>query len=139
MRKLSNLKVGLGSLPPRMGYAPGDERQRFRQRDAVKPWRRWYKTARWQRLRLAVFYRDGYACQMPGCGRLEPNTSLLVADHKRPHRGIEALFWDEANVQTLCKSCHDSKKQALERQADRQASQNGSATYNTAPGGRSKV
>lgn len=78
------------------------------------PWRRWYKTKRWQDLRLRVFLRDMFTCQC-GCGVMEGNTSLLVADHKEPHRGDEAKFWDETNVQTLLKSCHDSKKQREEQ------------------------
>lgn len=30
-------------------------------------------------------------------------------DHIVPHRGDQALFWDRANWQTLCKSCHSKK------------------------------
>lgn len=37
-----------------------------------------------------------------------------VVDHKTPHRGDEALFWDETNHQALCKPCHDSAKARLE-------------------------
>lgn len=39
----------------------------------------------------------------------------LVADHKTPHRGDVALFWDEQNLQCLCKPCHDRDKQRAER------------------------
>lgn len=77
------------------------------------PWRAWYKTARWRALRLKVFLRDLYTCQM--CGRLEGDTSKLVCDHIKPHRGDERVFWDEANLQTLCKACHDTVKQAEEQ------------------------
>ena len=80
-----------------------------------EPWRNWYKLARWKRLRIATFVRDLFTCQMPGCGHVEGNTALLVCDHKIPHRGDERLFWDPLNVQTLCKPCHDSRKQAAER------------------------
>jgi 5-methylcytosine-specific restriction endonuclease McrA len=52
---------------------------------------------------------------MPGCGRIEADTSKLVADHIMPHRGDERLFWDEANLQCLCKACHDGVKQAAEQ------------------------
>lgn len=87
--------------------------ERARVRDQ-RPWRKWYHTARWKRLRQSVFVRDGFACQWPGCGRIDGDTSRLVADHKVPHRGCAALFWDETNVQTLCKPCHDSAKQREE-------------------------
>lgn len=43
---------------------------------------------------------------------------MLVCDHVKPHRGDERLFWDEANLQTLCKPCHDRDKQR-EEQASR--------------------
>ncbi|MGJ5036581.1 HNH endonuclease [Bradyrhizobium sp. HKCCYLRH3059] len=78
------------------------------------PWKSWYKTARWQRLRLQTFLRDHYTCQC-GCGRIKGNTSLLVCDHKIPHRGDERLFWDETNLQTLLKPCHDKRKQQAEQ------------------------
>jgi 5-methylcytosine-specific restriction protein A len=35
-----------------------------------------------------------------------------VTDHKIPHRGDERLFWDEANWQGLCWSCHSSKSRS---------------------------
>jgi 5-methylcytosine-specific restriction endonuclease McrA len=79
------------------------------------PWRKLYKTARWQALRLRVFVRDLFTCQR--CGRLEGDTSKLVADHKKPHRGDERLFFDESNVETLCKPCHDAEKQREEQQS----------------------
>ena len=65
---------------------------------------------------MRVFARDRFTCQWPGCGRIEPDTSQLVADHRQEHRGDEGLFWDEENVQTLCKPHHDGAKQRLERQ-----------------------
>jgi 5-methylcytosine-specific restriction protein A len=82
-------------------------------RRAGQTWRRWYSLARWRTLRLAIFQRDGYTCK--DCGRLEGNTALLVCDHVKAHRGSVALFWDEANLQTLCKACHDAAKQREEQ------------------------
>jgi 5-methylcytosine-specific restriction protein A len=38
-----------------------------------------------------------------------------VVDHKVPHRGDMALFWDETNWQALSKRCHDSEKARQER------------------------
>jgi 5-methylcytosine-specific restriction endonuclease McrA len=57
---------------------------------AQRSWKAWYKTARWQKLRLEVFLRDYYTCQC-GCGQIEGDTSQLVCDHKIPHRGERAL------------------------------------------------
>lgn len=78
-------------------------------------WRKWYKLARWKRLRWSVLVRDLFTCQWPDCGKVEPNSARLVADHKTPHRGDARLFWDPLNLWTLCKPCHDSAKQAAER------------------------
>jgi 5-methylcytosine-specific restriction endonuclease McrA len=37
-----------------------------------------------------------------------------VVDHIKPHKGNQALFWNPANWQSLCKRCHDSDKQRIE-------------------------
>ena len=61
--------------------------------------------------------RDGFLKANPLCaycqkqGRIEPAT---VVDHVKPHKGDQALFWDKANWQPLCKHCHDSAKQREE-------------------------
>lgn len=82
-------------------------------RTAVAPWRAWYKTAEWQRLRWQVLVAALFTCAR--CGRIEGKTAQLVADHVVPHRGDAGRFWDRANLQCLCKACHDSAKQAEER------------------------
>jgi 5-methylcytosine-specific restriction enzyme A len=79
----------------------------------AQAYRHLYKTAAWQRHRWAILVRDGFTCQK--CGKLEAQTSQLVADHRQPHRGNLDLFWSEANIWTLCKPCHDSGKQSEER------------------------
>nr|MDX8322409.1 HNH endonuclease [Agrobacterium sp. rho-8.1] len=53
--------------------------------------------------------------QMAGCGKIEGNTSKLICDHVKPHKGDEVVFFDETNLQTLCKLCHDTLKQREER------------------------
>lgn len=82
------------------------------------PWHGWYNTQRWQDLKLRVHKRDLYTCQ--NCGRIcagkYPADDSPAADHKIRHQGDPVLFWDESNVETLCKApCHDAKKQAEER------------------------
>lgn len=114
MGKLKMLRPALAPLKGRIGWLePKTAAEVSRQRDQQLAWRAWYKTARWQRLRWSVLVRDAFTCQM--CRRVEAKTQLLVADHKRPHRGDEALFWDEGNLQCLCKPCHDGAKQRIER------------------------
>src|SRR5262245_28329589 len=67
-------------------------------------WRKWYFTQAWTHpqhgLRMEVLKRDGFRCTQ--CGRLEPDTSKLVAHHIVPHRGDRALFWDLSNLTTVC-------------------------------------
>lgn len=116
----------LGRMPSRFdGIDPAEQRlsktfkDRFQQREAIEPWRRWYKTARWQRLREDVLIRDLFTCQK--CGTVETDTSQLVGDHIVAHRGNAELFWLSSNVQCLCKTCHDRIKQAEERAAGRDA------------------
>lgn len=93
--------------------APRTEAERSKVRREASPWRAWYTTARWQRLRWDVISASLFTCAT--CGRVEGKTKQLVADHITPHRGNEALFWDRANLQCLCKACHDTIKQREER------------------------
>lgn len=112
MARVKSIGRRIETLRPRL-VAPQDEAGRSRYRDNNAPWRAWYKTARWQRLRWQVLTDARFTCAM--CGRLEGNTSQLVADHIRPHRGDDELFWQRANVQCVCKPCHDGAKQAMEK------------------------
>lgn len=92
-------------------------KQRSDQRsDGALAYRRLYKTARWQALRLRVLARDLYTCQV--CGRLEGRKGQMVANHIEPHKGDEALFWSEDNLAATCKTCHDSAIQRDEKRAE---------------------
>ena len=119
MGKLRQLRGVLPVLKPKVSFMNDDKAAVSRARDRQHEFRAWYKTQRWRRLRWRVLVRDLFTCQMPGCGRVETNTSLLVADHKTPHRGDEVLFGEEGNLWCLCKPCHDSAKQREERAAAR--------------------
>jgi 5-methylcytosine-specific restriction endonuclease McrA len=114
MAKLRNLRPRIGTLAPRFGSSsPTTERERSAQRNACNEHRTWAKSYRWKQLREKVLLRDRYTCQMCGCIHIGKGTA--VVDHLRPHRGDAGLFWDETNLQVLCKSpCHDSVKQAEE-------------------------
>lgn len=111
MAKLTRLKPSLALLPSTVAYAPDTTKERDRFRDA-QHWRKWYRTARWKKLRWATLTRDRFTCQR--CGKLEGDTSKLVADHVLPHRGDEKLFWD-GDLTTLCATCHSGAKQREER------------------------
>jgi len=79
---------------------------------ADAPWRKWYKTAAWRARRAQQLASDPLCRLCPSWSR-QPAT---VADHVVPHRGDHALFWFGA-LQSLCKPCHDTKKQRAERRA----------------------
>ena len=72
--------------------------------------RRQYRTKAWNSTRQAVFARDGYECQH--CKRVTPK---LVCDHIIKAHDKPELFYDLSNLQSLCKPCHDSYKQSIER------------------------
>lgn len=93
--------VSLAAKPQTMWRQDGDVRD-------------FYKTARWRKLRWAVLLRDGFTCQWPGCGRIEADTSRLIADHIVPVRIDPDRRWDAANLRCLCKACHDGPRQVEE-------------------------
>ncbi|UZW54046.1 HNH endonuclease [Sphingobium sp. JS3065] len=115
MGKLKFVGSRLSPLKQTLGYLAPDPSRKEANRKTFSPWRRLYSTARWRQLRMKIFVRDNFTCQWPGCGKVQGNTSLLVADHRTPHRGDEVRFWDERNLWTLCKACHDGPKQKAER------------------------
>ena len=63
--------------------------------------------------RFRESHPDCAMCGAPAYGSPERENgrreSLGAVDHIVPHRGDQRLFWDEANWQTLCTSCHNRK------------------------------
>lgn len=118
MARLTSLPPRIGAAPARLGRAPADQQGPRRQRDNA-PWRAWYSTAQWKALRLKVFVRDCYICQRSGviCAGKHPAPDSPVANHKKPHRGNPALFWDEDNIETVTKEVHDSLIQSEEQES----------------------
>lgn len=117
MGKLKALKPSVATLAPRVGFTPGDQKAGDRARNNAAPWRAWYRTQRWQRLRQQVFVRDFYKCQRTGalCIGKYPEPNSPVANHKVPHRGNPDLFWDINNLETITKAEHDKVVQAEEQ------------------------
>ena len=48
------------------------------------------------------------ACERCDEGRIRV-TAATVVDHRIPHRGNKALFWDRNNWQSMAESCHNRK------------------------------
>lgn len=59
---------------------------------------------RWQRVRLEVFSRDGFACRCCGETQLE-----LHAHHSYYVRGREPWDYPVASLVTYCKNCHEAE------------------------------
>lgn len=70
-----------------------------------------YGTAAWQRKRKLQLMAEPL-CAF--CAKDGLSTPATVADHIIPHKGDAKAFWNNA-LQSLCKPCHDSTKQRIER------------------------
>ncbi|ORE90207.1 hypothetical protein ATO13_23266 [Stappia sp. 22II-S9-Z10] len=83
-----------------------------RRSTAAKRWRRLYATPAWRDLRAAQLSLQPLCEICQAGGRLVPAT---VVNHRRRHEGDATLFFDPANLQSVCKPCHDGHIQSLER------------------------
>lgn len=63
--------------------------------------------AAWQRFRDAWFAQEPRFCAH--CALRGIVRPANTADHIRPHKGDPVLFWDPANLQALCGTCHSVK------------------------------
>lgn len=74
-------------------------------------YRHLYKTIAWERLRSNQLQEEPF-CAF--CLKRGLKVAGEVVDHIKPHKGDWFLFHDPENIQTLCKSDHDSTKQRQE-------------------------
>lgn len=89
-----------------------------------------YTTTRWRRMRKAQLVKEPFCrfCAQGICSHetkrvnatylgkpIVCKTFATIADHVVAHKGDAKLFWDTENLQSLCKLCHDSIKQSMER------------------------
>ena len=65
---------------------------------------------RWQKVRLKILRAQPLCIE---CAKDGMVVEAKEVDHKTPHRGDMELFYDESNLQGLCKPCH-SRKTAVE-------------------------
>lgn len=99
--------------------------KKLKMKDAIHnkrpPWVKWYKTAAWQRIRRKQLKTEPLCRFCKNNGIVEPAT---VCDHKIPHKGNMELFFN-GPFQSLCKLCHDSTKQRLEKSGEFGCDENG--------------
>lgn len=68
---------------------------------------------RWQKARATFLKAHPLCIRCQAEGRVEVAT---VVDHRIPHRGDQALFWDTSNWDPLCATHHSRDKQREEQQ-----------------------
>ena len=103
----------LGKPQSRLRVGFEDDVARDADRRSRQMWRAWYASSEWRRLSWSVRLAAAFTCAL--CGRVEGRSGQTVADHVQPHRGDRAKFFDPANLQCLCKACHDAVKQRQDR------------------------
>ena len=70
--------------------------------------RRWYRRARWARLRRQVLTEEPLCRTCQAEGRYRAATEV---DHILKHEGDAQMFYNKNNLQGLCISCHAQKTQ----------------------------
>jgi predicted kinase/5-methylcytosine-specific restriction endonuclease McrA len=118
MTRMNSLGSRVASLGPRLAPTRAEARRQYDgHREAAQPWRRWYHTADWRRLRAEVIEAAGGRCERTGVeltGK-HPAPNSPVCDHIVPHDGDARLFWARSNLQCVSKRWHDQVKQAREK------------------------
>ncbi len=94
---------------PGVGDRQQQRRAYDRQRDSQE-WRRWYKTARWQAIRVHQLVVEPLCRICKGAGRIK---AADTCDHIERHGGDPVRFW-AGPFQSLCAPCHSSVKQREE-------------------------
>lgn len=115
--------MGLRTLPARLATVDTRKVKTLKTSGAPDDWRAGKTSSaqrgygyKWQQARARFLVEHPFCvmCRAEGKKRL-----AQVVDHRVPHRGDEALFWNEANWQSLCASHHSGAKQREERAAER--------------------
>lgn len=102
------LHPGCGELV-RSGRCPVHQQQRDREVEARRQGSaaRGY-TWRWRK-ESALFLRAHPVCECDECRAAKRVRVAEVVDHRVPHKGDRALFWNRENWQAMSKACHDAK------------------------------
>lgn len=79
---------------------------------AAEKWPHLYKSRRWQKLRRVFLSLNPYCVFCKDEDRITPAVEL---DHIEKHNGDATLFFDEKNLQGLCRYHHRVVKAAMER------------------------
>jgi len=80
--------------------------------DNTSDWHNLYGRKEWKSLRASQLKLQPM-CQF--CIERSKIVPARIVDHIKPHKGDINLFHDPSNLQSLCKTCHDSAKQREEK------------------------
>ncbi len=75
---------------------------------AKNPMSRFYNTNKWKKFR-AAYWRDPEHSWCVACAEAGKQTLAREIDHIIPAAKYKGSFYDSANLQPLCKSCHSRK------------------------------
>ncbi len=95
------------------GYCPAHQkadRKRYDQARGTAAQRGY--GSRWAKARASYLLSHPLCVMCEAEGR---TTMATVVDHRIPHKGDQAMFWDVNNWQSLCAHHHNSHKQSEER------------------------
>jgi len=92
------------------GYCDKHKPQVLKQQNSERPSanERGY-TYRWHKVSRLYLQANPLCAECLKEGR---TTAASVVDHIKPHKGNQALFWDENNWQSMCRPHHDKKTAA---------------------------
>jgi len=96
---------GCGVLVPR-GKCPTHTPHQRLSRPAYAKVHAWHNLQRWHRLRADVLRAEPFCRSCRAQGR---KCLTVDVDHIQKHEGNPDLFWNRANLQGLCRSCHSRK------------------------------
>lgn len=88
------------------GYCDAHARPRTPRNQVRKNPYRYMYNRRWEKARR-IFLRDNPTCIH--CAEFNRITPATEVDHKVPHKGDAAIFWNQDNWQALCTPCHSKK------------------------------
>ncbi len=92
------IQVGQGYCPAHKAVHKTD----YQRRDPIT--NRIYGSVRWKKFRKMYLARNPLCVNYDDC-----HNAATVVDHIKPHRGDEDLLWDEANLNPMCRGCHNYK------------------------------
>lgn len=64
-----------------------------------------YQTTKWRRKREQILKRDKYQCTI--CKRYGKMRQAAVVHHIKPLQEYPELAWDDDNLTSLCRKCHE--------------------------------